>query len=141
MLVWVSYMHVLYLYMFGTVQCVSHGKALKRYNHYYSSSSSKYFIISSEKFHLWCHSITANSTYDRNNHQKKHTIKKRTPINTVNMVLNNNNRIQRRYSRFFTRTLKWPGRNCVQITCNTSSAFHVQVSCYVPLGTKGQFSY
>ena len=59
---------------------------------------------------------------------------------------NNNNRIQRRYSRFFTissqrrelsptRTLKWPG------TCNTSSAYHVQVSCYVPLGTKGQLSY
>ena len=64
---------------------------------------------------------------------------------------NNNNRIQRRYSRFFTissqcrklsptRTLKWPGRNRVQITCNTSSACHLQVSCYVPLGTKGQLS-
>ena len=50
---------------------------------------------------------------------------------------NNNNRIQRRYSRFFTissqrrelsptRTLKWPRRSCVQITCNTSSAYHVQ---------------
>ena len=63
---------------------------------------------------------------------------------------NNNNRIQRRYSRFFftissqrrelspTRTLKWPGRNRVQITCNTPSAYHVQVSCYVPLGTKGR---
>ena len=49
----------------------------------------------------------------------------------------NNNRIQRRYSRFFTissqrrelsptRTLKWPRRNHVQITCNTSSAYHVQ---------------
>ena len=25
-----------------------------------------------------------------------------------------------------TRTLKWPGRNHVQITCNTSSAYHVQ---------------
>ena len=61
------------------------------------------------------------------------------------------NRIQRRYSRFFTissqrrelsptRTLKWPRRNRVQITCNTSSADHVQVSCYVP-GTKGQLSY
>ena len=36
---------------------------------------------------------------------------------------------------------KWPGRNHVQITCNTSSAYHVQVSCYVPLGTKGQLSY
>ena len=65
---------------------------------------------------------------------------------------NNNNRIQRRYSRFFTissqrrelsptRTLKWPGRNRVQITCNTSSAYHVQVSCYVPLGTMGQLRY
>ena len=65
---------------------------------------------------------------------------------------NNNNRIQRRYSRFFaissqrrelspTGTLKWPGRNRVQITCNTLSAYHVQVSCYVPLGTKGQLSY
>ena len=65
---------------------------------------------------------------------------------------NYNNRIQRRYSRFFTissqrrelsptRTLKWPGRNRVQITCNTSSAYHVQVSYYVPLGTKEQLSY
>ena len=36
---------------------------------------------------------------------------------------------------------KWPVRNRVQITCNTSSAYHVQVSCYVPLGTKGQLSY
>ena len=65
---------------------------------------------------------------------------------------NNNNRILRRFSRFFTissqrrelsptRTLKWPGRNRVQITCNTSSAYRVQVSCFVPLGTKGQLSY
>ena len=65
---------------------------------------------------------------------------------------NNNNRIQRRYSRFFTVssqrrelsptcTLKWPRRNRVQITCSTSSAYHVQVSCCVPLGTKGQLSY
>ena len=62
------------------------------------------------------------------------------------------NRVQRRYSRFFTIssqrrelsptcTHKWPGRNRVQITCNTSIAYHVQVSCYVPLGTKGQLSY
>ena len=52
-------------------------------------------------------------------------------------IVNNNNRIQSRSSRFFTisllrrepsptRTLKWPGRNRVQITCNTSSAYHVQ---------------
>ena len=50
---------------------------------------------------------------------------------------NNNNRIQRHISRFFTisslrrelsptHTSKWPGRNRVQITCNTSSAYHVQ---------------
>ena len=50
---------------------------------------------------------------------------------------NNNNRIQRHYSRFFTissqcrelsptRTFKWPRRNCVQIACKTSSAYHVQ---------------
>ena len=48
-----------------------------------------------------------------------------------------NNRIPRRNSRFLTisslrrelsptRTLKWPARNCVQIPCNTSSAYHVQ---------------
>ena len=75
-------------------------------------------------------------------------------VETWHRSNNNNNRIQRRYSRFFfftvssqrrelspTRTLKWPRRNRVQITCNTSSAYHVQVSCYVPLGTKGQLSY
>ena len=32
-----------------------------------------------------------------------------------------------------THTLKWPGRNRVQITCNTSSAYHVQVSMTVML--------
>ena len=47
------------------------------------------------------------------------------------------NRIPWRISRFLTissqrpeltptRTLKWPGRNRVQIMCNTSSAYHVQ---------------
>ena len=40
-----------------------------------------------------------------------------------------------------TRTLKWPRRNRVKSTCNTSSADHKEVSCYVPLGTKGQLSY
>ena len=40
-----------------------------------------------------------------------------------------------------TCTLKWPGRNSVQITCNTSSVYHMQVSCFVPLGAKGQLSY
>ena len=50
----------------------------------------------------------------------------------------NNNRFQRHSSTLFTisslrrelsptRTLKWPGRNRVQISCNTSSAYHVQV--------------
>ena len=49
---------------------------------------------------------------------------------------NNNNRIDRRSLRFLqsphcamnclpTRTLKWPGHNRVQITCNISSAYHV----------------
>ena len=58
-------------------------------------------------------------------------------ISQVARNTDNNNRIQRRYSRFFTissqrrelsptRTLKWPRRNRVQITCNTSSAYHVQ---------------
>ena len=67
-------------------------------------------------------------------------------------INNNNNRIQRHYSRFSTissqrrelspaRTLKWPRHNRVQITCNTSSVYHVQVSCYMPLGMKGQLSY
>ena len=63
--------------------------------------------------------------------------------NNDNNNNNNNNtcnsRIQRRKSRFFFlqiphraanrlqhRTLKWPGRNRVQITCNTLSAYHVQ---------------
>ena len=54
------------------------------------------------------------------------------------------NRTERRDSIFFsltisslrrelspTRTLKWPGRNRVQITCNTSGAHHVQrVVCH-----------
>ena len=55
----------------------------------------------------------------------------------------NSNCIQRCNLRFFiisllcsepspTRTLKWPGRNFVQITCNTSSAYHMQhVACHI----------
>ena len=54
-----------------------------------------------------------------------------------------NDRIKRRYSRFFLQSchcaanclqhsLKWPERNRVQITCNTSGAHHVQhVVCHV----------
>ena len=64
-----------------------------------------------------------------------------TGNNNSNNNNNNNNRIERRNSRFFflfltiaslhrelspTRTLKWPGRNRVQITCDTQSAHHVQ---------------
>ena len=63
-----------------------------------------------------------------------------TEVADPTFYLNSNsysNRIQRLKSRFFTicslrsepsptRTLKWPGRNRVQITCNTSSAYHVQ---------------
>ena len=52
-------------------------------------------------------------------------------------LYDDNNHIQRHNLRFLTifslhrepsltRTLKWPGRNCVQITCNTRSAYHVQ---------------
>ena len=70
----------------------------------------------------------------------------------LSLQINNNNRIQRHYSSFYTissqrcklsptHTIKWTGRNRVQLTCNTSSADHMQVSCYVPLGTKGQLSY
>ena len=53
----------------------------------------------------------------------------------------NNDRIGRRSSRFCiislhrelspTRTLKWPGHNFAQITCNTSGAHHVQHVCHV----------
>ena len=63
--------------------------------------------------------------------------RKEIMITNNNNNNNNNNCIQRHYSRFFTissqrreqsptRTLKWPKRNRVQITCNTSSACHVQ---------------
>ena len=56
---------------------------------------------------------------------------------------NNNNQIKRRKSIFFTvsslrhelsptRTFMWPGRNRVQITCNTQSGLHVQrVVCHL----------
>ena len=57
--------------------------------------------------------------------------------NNSNNNNNNNNHTQRRNLRFLTisslrrelsptHTLKRPGRNRVQITCNTSSAYHVQ---------------
>ena len=55
----------------------------------------------------------------------------------ANKEINNNNRIQRRHSRFSTisslrrepsptRTLFWPGHNRVQIMCNTSSTYYVR---------------
>ena len=68
--------------------------------------------------------------------------------NNDNNNNNNNNCNQRRFLQSpqrrepsSTRTLKWPGHNRAKITCNTSGVYHVQVSCYMPLGTKGQLSY
>ena len=74
--------------------------------------------------------------------------------NNNNNNNSNNNRIQRRNSRVFTisslrhelsptHTPKWPGCNRVQITCNTSRAYHVQhamlrTTCHV--GTAQLFS-
>ena len=54
----------------------------------------------------------------------------------------NNNRIERHNPRFFTisslrrglpatRSLRWPGRNRLQITCNASGAHHVQYVCHM----------
>ena len=54
------------------------------------------------------------------------------------VYINNHDRTERPSSRFFpisslcrelspTRTLKWPGRNLVQITCSTSGAYHVLI--------------
>ena len=54
---------------------------------------------------------------------------------------NNDNRIERHNSRFLaisslrhelspTRTLKWPGRNHVQITCNTPDAYHLHPAVF-----------
>ena len=65
------------------------------------------------------------------NERQRHRLRHRQTDNNNNNN-NNNNRIQRCYSRFFTissqrrepsptRTLKWPGRNRVQITCNTQT--------------------
>ena len=62
-----------------------------------------------------------NNNNNNNNHHHNH----------------NHNHIHRRNSRFFTvsslrrepsptRTLMWPKRSCVQTTCSTSSACHVQ---------------
>ena len=97
-------------------------------------------------FFLFC---TANMVKAQTGLVNFHTLYLMWNFNNNN---NNNNRIQRRYSRLFTSssqrreqspscTLKWPRRNHVQLTCNTSSAYHVQVSCYMPLRTKGQLSY
>ena len=37
-----------------------------------------------------------------------------------------------RHELFPTRTLKWPGHNCVKIMCNTLSTYHVQrVVCHL----------
>ena len=85
-----------------------------RYRHHYCHHH-KYHGINQNRF-------PQDQTYNNNNNSNNN---------------NNNNRIQRCYSRFFTISsqrhelsptcmLKWPRRNRVQITCNTSSAYHVQ---------------
>ena len=63
--------------------------------------------------------------------------------NNTTTTTNNNNRTERCNLRFFTisslhrelpptHTLKWSKCNRVQITCNTSSAYHVQrVMCHL----------
>ena len=39
-------------------------------------------------------------------------------------------------------TLKWPGRNRVQITCNTSSVYHMEhVVCHVALRDSSAFKF
>ena len=71
-----------------------------------------------------CNMLVYSGTYKNNNKDN-------------NKNDNDNNRFQRRHSRFFTISslrsepfpthwLKWPGRNRVQITCNTSNAYRVQ---------------
>ena len=67
--------------------------------------------------------------HDRNNNNNSN--------NDNNNNNNNSNRTERRNSRFFTisslrrklstaRTFKWAGRNRMQITCTTFSAYHAQ---------------
>ena len=72
------------------------------------------------------------STYAQHLHHHKQF---RTKYIIIIYYNNNNNRIERRNSRFFaisslcrepSPTLKWPECNRVQITCNTSSPYHVQ---------------
>ena len=77
--------------------------------------------------HIWCRCFITKPL-------KRFTMEHHNNNNNNN---NNNNRIERRNSRFFTissllrepsltRTLNWPRPNRVQITWNTSSAYHVQ---------------
>ena len=83
-----------------------------------------------------------NNNNNNNNHHHHHNNHNNHNNNNNNYNNNNNNHIQRRNSIFFfffffftisslrcaqssARTL-WPGHNRVQITCNTSSAHHVQ---------------
>ena len=76
-------------------------------------------------------------THACNTHTRTHTHTRIYIFLNNNNNNNNNNHIERRNSRFVyniltaprtvsTRTLKWPGRNRVQIMCNTSSAYYVQ---------------
>ena len=67
------------------------------------------------------------------------------------IIINNKNRIKRHNSRFITisslrcepsptGTLKWPGCNGVQITCNTISTYHAQHVMLLAKGTAQLFS-
>ena len=79
-----------------------------------------------------------NSNNNNNNNDDDNNNNNNNNNSNNNNDNNNNNRTERRSSRFFftisslrrepspTRTLRWPGRNRVQITCNTSSAYQVQ---------------
>ena len=140
-----DYYHYLYC-------CCYHHNHHHHHPHYDCNYNNNYYYytVSQWRYPLWvCYTqwMFWKESYEYNNDRIE-----RLGLRCFQSYNNNNNRIQRRYSRFFTissqrrepsptRTLKWPGRNRVQITCNTSSAYHVQVSCYVPLGTKGQLSY
>ena len=69
-------------------------------------------------------------------------------VRLCGLVSNYNNGIQWRSSRFLTisslcrelspiHTLKWPGHSCVQITCNTWRAYHVQHVVLHAMGYEG----
>ena len=88
--------------------------------------------------------FTQTSSYSASNNYKYN--------NNSSTNNSSNSRIERRKSNCFrisslrreltpARALKWPRCNRVQVTCNTSSAYHVRATCRVSCGTKRQFSY